>query len=259
MHPDLEKLIVLQGLDVEGKRLRDEMAALPKHVAALETKAKATLGQRAVVVDLIAKEEVLRRRQELDVKDLQAKIAKVRKQLDQATTTVQVTAFEHEIGFAQAEVSRLEDTELESMERSEGLEAQKALADEAMASDEKVLERERTRAAETIATDKAALAEVEQKRAALRPEIGENALSMYDRIAKSKGTAVAEALNQKCMACQMMLRPQKWNDLRDRGNDETMMTCESCGRLLYYDPARDAPQRKTVQVESIAASIIRSL
>ena len=33
MHPDLEKLIVLQGLDVEAKRLRDEMAALPKHVA----------------------------------------------------------------------------------------------------------------------------------------------------------------------------------------------------------------------------------
>ena len=259
MHPDLERLIVLQGLDVEGKRLRDEMAALPKHVAGLETKAKATLGQRAVVVGLIAKEEALRRRQELDVKDLQAKIAKVRKQLDQATTTVQVTAFEHEIGFAQAEVSRLEDAELESMERNEGLEAQRALADEAVASDEMVLERERARAAEAIAKDKAALAEVVQKRAALRPEIGENALSMYDRIAKAKGTAVAEALNQKCMACQMMLRPQKWNDLRDRGNDETMMTCESCGRLLYYDPARDSPQRKTVPVESIAASIIRSL
>ena len=259
MHPDLEKLVVLQGLDVEANRLRDEMAALPKHVAGLEYKAKATVGQRAVVVDLIAKEEVLRRRQELDVKDYQAKIAKVRKQLDQATTTVQVTAFEHEIAFGQAEVSRLEDAELESMERSEGLEAQKALADEAVASDEKVLERERARAADTIAVDKAALAEVEQKRAAVRPEIGEDALSIYDRISKAKGTAVAEALNQKCMACQMMLRPQKWNDLRDRGNDETMMTCESCGRLLYYDPARDAPQRKTVPVESIAASIIRSL
>jgi hypothetical protein len=29
--------------------------------------------------------------------------------------------------------------------------------------------------------------------------------------------------------------------------------------LLYYDPARDAPQRKTVQAETIAASIVRSL
>jgi predicted nucleic acid-binding Zn-ribbon protein len=259
MHPDLEKLIVLQSHDVEAKRLRDEMVALPKRVAELEAKTKATHGQRAVVVALIAKEETLRRRQELDVKDHQAKIAKVRKQLDQATTTVQVTAFEHEIGFAQGEVNRLEDAELESMERSEALAAQKAIADEAVASDEKILERERARATETVALDKTALAAVEQQRGAARAEISEDALSTYDRIAKGKGTAVSEAINQKCTVCQMMIRPQKWNDLRDRSNDETMTTCESCGRLLYYDPARDAPQRKTVPVESIAASIIRSL
>ncbi len=259
MHPDLEKLIVLQGHDVEVKRLRDEMTALPKHVAALQTKAKAVEGQRAVVVDLIAKEEALRRRQESDVKDQKAKIERTRKHMDLATTTVQVTAFEHEIAFAQAEIGRLEDAEIESMERSESLDAQKALADDAVTVAAATLERERLRAEETIAQDKTALAAVEEKRKAVRAEIGEAALSTYDRIAKAKGTAVTEALNQKCMTCQMMVRPQRWNDLRDRGNDDAMMTCESCGRLLYYDPARDAPQRKTVPVESIAASIIRSL
>ena len=259
MHPDLEKLIVLQAHDVEARRLRDEMVALPKHVAALETKAKATEGQRVVIVDLIAKEETLRRRQESDVKDFQTKIARLRKNMDMATTTVQVTAFEHEIAFAQGEITRLEDSEIESMERSEAFESQKKLADEAVADATATLERERTRAAETVAQDKTLLADVEEKRKAVRAEIGETALSNYDRIAKAKGTAVAEALNQKCMACQMMVRPQRWNDLRDRGNDETMMTCESCGRMLYYDPAHDSPQRKTVPVESIAASIIRSL
>jgi uncharacterized protein len=259
MHPDLEKLIVLQTHDVEAKRLRDEMVALPKHVAALETKAKATQGQRAVVVDLIAKEESLRRRQESDVKDQKAKIDRTRKHMDLATTTVQVTAFEHEIAFAQAEIGKIEDAEIESMERSEGLELQKKLADEAVADTTATLERERVRAAETVAHDKTLLAAVEAKRALVRAEIGEAALSTYDRITKGKGTAVAEALNQKCMACQMMVRPQRWNDLRDRNNEEMMMTCESCGRLLYYDPARDSPQRKTVPVESIAASIIRSL
>ena len=259
MHPDLEKLIVLQGHDVEAKRLRDEMVALPKQVAALETKAKAVAGQRSVVIDLIAKEEALRRRQESDVKDHQAKIARIRKQLDLATTTVQVTAFEHEIAFAQSEISRLEDAEIESMERSEELDAQKKLADDAVTDATATLEREKIRAGETVAQDKTLLAAVEEKRKAERAEIGESALSTYDRIVKAKGTAVAEALNQKCMACQMMVRPQRWNDLRDRSLEETMMTCESCGRLLYYDPARDSPQRKTVPVESIAASIIRSL
>lgn len=259
MHPDLGKLMVLQTHDIEAKRLRDEMVALPKMVAGLETKLKAVQGQRAVVVDLIAKEELLRRRQELDVKDHQAKVARVRKQMDLATTTVQVTAFEHEIAFAQGEINKLEDAELESMERTEALDAQKKLADEAVEAAGVVREREGIRAAETIAQDQAALLEVEKLRLAERKEIGEDALSTYDRIAKGKGTAVSEALNQKCSACQMMLRPQRWNDLRDRDHDNEMMSCESCGRLLYYDPARDAPQRKTVPVESIAASIVRSL
>ena len=251
--------MVLQGHDVEAKRLREEMATLPKHVAALEASTKAVEGQRTVIVDLIAKEDALRRRQESDIKDQRAKVERTRKHMDLATTTVQVTAFEHEIAFAQAEIGRLEDAEIESMERSEGLDAQKQLADGAVADAAATLERERQRAADTVAQDKTALAAVEERRNAVRAEIGEAALSTYDRIAKAKGTAVAEALNQKCMACQMMVRPQRWNDLRDRGNDEIMMTCESCGRLLYYDPARDAPQRKTVPVESIAASIIRSL
>jgi len=57
----------------------------------------------------------------------------------------------------------------------------------------------------------------------------------------------------------MMVRPQRWNDLRDRSNDELMLTCESCGRLLYWDPARDAPQKKPSRNESIAASIVRAL
>jgi hypothetical protein len=37
------------------------------------------------------------------------------------------------------------------------------------------------------------------------------------------------------------------------------MSCENCGRMLFYDPARDSPNRKIVEVESIAASIVRSL
>lgn len=259
MHPDLERLLLLQTKDIEAKRLRDEMAALPKLVAALETKLAAVTGQRVVILDLLTKEEALRRRQESDIQDRHAKIARVRKQLDLATTTVQVTAFEHEIAFARAEITRLEDAELESMERSEAHDAQRTQADAAVTAAEQTLARERTRAAETVAADRALLAKVEAERLALRPSIGEAPLANYDRIMRGKGTAIAEAVNQRCQACQMMLRPQRWNDLRDRANTDEMMSCETCGRLLFYDPARDAPQRKTVPVESIAASIIRSL
>lgn len=257
MHPDLEKLMALQGMDLEARRLRDEMVALPKLVAQLEARAKATVGQRAVVLELIAREETLRRRQESDVKDLQAKIARARKHMDLATTTVQVTAYEHEIAFAQAEIGKLEDAELESMERTEALEAQKRVADVEVDAAARKATAERERSVTVLASDKQALTEVDAKRTAHRKTIGEDALSVYDRIARAKGTGIAEAVGQKCSACQMMVRPQRWNDLRDRDNTERM-TCESCGRLLYYDPARDSPQRKVVEFESIAAQIVRN-
>ena len=263
MHPDLEKLILLQAQDIEAKRLRDEIAALPKLVSNLDMKAAAAVGQRAVILDLIAKEETLRRRQESDIKDLQQKIARTRTKIDAATTTHMVTALEHELSFAQSEISRIEDAELESLERTEALESQRTLANQAVADSAATLDRERQRAAETIARDKLSLAAVDQVRTTMRAAIAEDALSTYDRIARGKGTAVSEALNQKCTACQMMVRPQRWNDLRDNAagstSSQTMMTCENCGRLLYYDPARDSPSRKIVEVESIAASIVRAL
>jgi predicted nucleic acid-binding Zn-ribbon protein len=183
------------------------------------------------------------------------------------TTTHQLEALEHEAAFVRSEITRLEDQELESMERGEALDAQLVLANAAVDDLAATLDHERARASETIARDRAELAELESKRLALRTQIaqtdtGETSLAMYDRIAHSKGTAIAEALNQRCSACQMMLRPQRWNDLRDNSaNSEsahTIMTCENCGHMLYYDPARDAPTRKTVQSESIAAQIVRS-
>jgi len=268
MHPDLAKLVILQAHDVEAKRLRDQMATLAKQVAALDTKAKATVGQRAVVVDLIAKEEALRRKEESEIADLKQKLERTKKKLDMTTTTHQLEALEHEAAFARSEISRIEDAELESMERGEALDTQKALADAAVTEATATLERERTRATDTSAADHAALLDIESKRAALRAEIiltptGEASLANYDRIARGKGTAVSEALNQKCTACQMMVRPQRWNDLRDNSADseasQTIMNCENCGRMLYYDPARDSPDRKIVPVESIAAQIVRSL
>lgn len=259
MHPDLEKMIALQALDLEARRLANEIEELPKRVARLGQDHEKARKQLASVVADLAREESLRRQQELDIKGHQQKAARLRQQMNVVTTTAQASALEHEIGFAEGEISRLEDAELESMERTEQLESAKGTEEETVANLARSYAAESTRSAETLERDRALLADVNAKRAALRPTIGEDALSVYDRVARTRGTALAEGIDHKCSACQMMVRPQRWNDLRDRSNDETMLTCESCGRVLYWDPARDAPQKKPTQNESIAASIVRAL
>ncbi len=268
MHPDLQKLIPLQALDVEGRRLHAERDAIPKHLALTEAQAREASTRQATIAADLVKEETLRRRLESDVADLRVKIARTQKKIDAATTTVQVTALEHEAAFARAEIARLEDTELESMERSEALDTRSTAAADLVTATQLALNTERVRAGETLRRNRTALAEVDASRAQLRAEIlqsatGEASLAVYDRIAKSRGTAIAEVSLGKCGACGMMVRPQLWQDLRDNSpnspSHDTLSTCENCGRLLFYDPARDAPQRKPVQGESIAASIVRSL
>ncbi len=60
------------------------------------------------------------------------------------------------------------------------------------------------------------------------------AYAAYQRIRKKwHGTVVAEAIDGRCSACQIVLRPQFFQDLK---HSEELMFCESCGRILTYNP-----------------------
>jgi hypothetical protein len=243
MNANLEQLIILQAQDLELRRLRAELADAPLRVAAAQTaRAKAEVALADATRSLV-KEETLRRSQELEVKDRNGKIARLRKQMETATSAAQITALEHEIVFSEQTISKLEDEELLSLERTDQLEAAKSAAAAALETTTATLAAERARAADLTAHHTAALASVEAERAATRALIAESPLSIYDRIAKAKGTGLSEAIDHKCAACQMMVRPQRWNDLTGRDHDATIFTCETCGRMLFYDPRRDAPVR----------------
>lgn len=271
MHPDLVQLVDLQAIDDDLGREHDRISVLGRSLAEAESGARSADARLNQLREAIAKEEALRRREESDIADLRQKLDRARKKIDLATTTAQVTALEHEVSFLTSEISRIEDAELESMERSESLDAQHATAAATAGHAAAARDHERMRSTQETAAARATIANLELRRAALRARIagmsetGEASLAAYDRIARGKGgKAVVQALDHKCTACQMMVRPQRWNDLIDNSAEspasQSLMTCENCGRLLYYDPARDAPQRKPAQsapsadhAESIAA------
>jgi predicted nucleic acid-binding Zn-ribbon protein len=129
-------------------------------------------------------------------------------------------------------------------------EADKAATTTLLATTTAALEAQRAQSAAVTARNTAAIAALETERAALRTTIaatdeGDRALSNYDRIAKGKGTGISEAVDHKCAACQMMVRPQRWNDLTNRDPHgefaNTIFNCETCGRMLFWDPRRDTP------------------
>ena len=241
MNPMLEQLVMLQAIDLDLARLEKLRTELPRRVARAE--AQVTEAQRAREQALagMKKEDLLRREQQRQIDEHAARISRLRRQLDAATSTAQVTALEHELQFAESAVRGLEDEELASMERSEVLEAAERKAAAECVSAEAGLQTERTRTEESRREVERELAERAAERTAVRAGIEEAALSHYDRVAKSRGTGVAEGVDHKCAACQMMVRPQRWNDLTSGDAGAALLHCETCGRVLFHDPRRDRP------------------
>jgi predicted nucleic acid-binding Zn-ribbon protein len=240
MDQTLEKLIRLQQLDGEIRQLRASLEATPRRIRGIESELATHAGAIRTLEQRQGEEEAKRRRDESDLKDQQAKIVKSRQQLNSVQNQVQATALEHQITFAEHEVSRLEDDELESMERSDIIDRDLLAARQQHSSHAAYLETEKAAADRSTMLEKADLTRWQDERAALRPEIDEDRLTEYDRIAAARGTALARAREQRCTGCQMGLRPQLWNQLRDGQS----LKCESCGRILYVDNRRE-PQIET--------------
>ncbi len=249
MDPLIENLIRLQQLDEEIQQLTRSIAALPVHLQTLQTKLAGHQGAVAALEGKLREEEALRRRLESDLKDQQGKIVKYRKQTDSVKNNEQFHALQHEIGFAEAEIRRIEDTELESMMRAEALDAELVRARQELANHAKYLETEKEAAQRATELQTASLKKWREERAAVRPTIDEATLAHYDRVASARGTGLARASRQQCMGCQMGVRPQVWNQLRDGA----LMTCETCGRLLYFNPKLD-PQLEVGGTRSSAQS-----
>ena len=244
MNPDLEKLLELQGVEREIARLSAEVTALPKRVAAIEAQLAGTKSQVEKAKASISANLSDRKKQEAKIQDEQGKISKYREQSLAVKTNDQYKALLHEIQFSEQEIRTCEDRILEGMVANEDLEKKLKAAEAELKAETADIEREKTEARAVTAKDEAELAEWNAKRENLRKGITPQHLAYYDRVAGVRKTGLAEARDHKCSACQVMLRPQTYNEVK---TNQQIIACDSCQRLLYYDATHDAPAEQPTE------------
>ena len=246
MQEHIENLVKLQAVELERTRLTQAVRALPAEIAQAQTALNAAERLAAEASDALSREETLRTRLDREIASHRQKVARFRVQLDTVTTPAQAEAIDHEVRFAEAEIERLENDEFASLERTESQEAALAAARIQVESLAAALDKTRARAALRQAEFNRELAALTLDREALRPLIDSKWLIRFDRLSGSRGTGLARAENQQCVGCRMGVRPQPWNHLREG----ELLTCDSCGRLLYWDPSMAPASESTPSPKS---------
>jgi len=245
MLTDLKNLMELQVADREIKRLKDEVAALPRRVAAIEDKLAATKAELERAKAAVKGDEAAKKKFETAIQDLQGKISKYRDQSLDVKTNEQYKALMHEIEFSQQEIRANEDRILDLMVNAEVREKQVKAAEAELKAESAEIEKEKAVAREKTAEDEKLLTEWNEKRSGLIAGVDPDLLRHYERVAKFRGSGLSEVKNQKCGACQVMLRPQTYNEVRV---GDKVVICESCQRVLFFDPATELPAEKTQAV-----------
>jgi len=233
---ELQKLIALQNLDTTIRKLEKDQQATPERRAEIERE----FDQRAFEIRALEtrRDEAkhTRARLENEVTEQKGRAERAERNLMSSKKQDEYTAAIREADAARKQISALETQILEQLEQLEQSEA--ALNERA----DEIASLNSDREARLKAFDDETgsigerLAVARKEREELFANLPKQMSGLYARI-KARirdGVAVAEARNRSCSACFMSLRPQVMSEIR-RG--EEIITCDNCGRILFYVPA----------------------
>ncbi len=234
MHSQMGLLRELQSLDLYIDRLHQEVAELDRGErlrAKIERSRQRLEDVKARYQEIHA--EAIDQELRLQAFDERLRRAEADLYSGRITNPRELQLLQREI--EQAKQSR-EEMEVEMLRIWERMETMKNDIDEAER-DLEYAERVYQAKVEEFHQRKAALeAEIEfhlKERAKLTEQIDPNVLARYEQLRQRLGgTAVAVVEQKACSVCHTLLTPYILKRLQ---NEDALITCESCGRLLY-DP-----------------------
>jgi hypothetical protein len=234
-----ESLLAVQGHDTRVDQLARRLDTLPvRSQLATAAEQVAAVDRQLASVDE-RRGELTRSQQRLEdeIASLTERANQAEKQLYSGAVSNprELQALQDDVASIRRRIAQIEDDELEIMELSEPVDAQRA----ELAAERERLEAETERltgelaAAESeIATELAAVrSERDQAAADVPPELW----AEYDTLrSQLGGVAVARLVGTTCQGCHLQLSAVEVDRIRKLGVDE-LVHCEECGRLLVRD------------------------
>ncbi|HKX70920.1 MAG TPA: C4-type zinc ribbon domain-containing protein [Acidimicrobiales bacterium] len=234
-----ESLLVVQEHDTRADQLAHRIETLPARaeLAKLED-AGAALDRQLTDVQR-RRDELARSQQRLEdeIASLTERANQAEKQLYSGAVSNprELQALQDDVASIRRRIGQLEDDELEIMELTEPVDAERS--ELAGQRDQLDADAQRLRAelAESESELAAELGEVRAERAAAAKSVPDELWTEYDELrSRLGGVAIARLAGTTCQGCHLALSAVEVDRIRKVSLDEAVH-CEECGRLLVRD------------------------
>ena len=234
-----ESLLAVQALDTRADQLTHRFESLPERGRLAEIAEQADGIDRQLATVDQRRGELSRSQQRLEdeVASLTERANQAEKQLYSGSVSNprELQALQDDIASIKRRIGQIEDDELEIMELSEPVDAQRA----ELAAERARLDAEIERLTGELAGAESAIAagraEVQRDRAAAPEDVPGELWPEYDKLrSQLGGVAIARLGGATCQGCHLALPAVEVDRIRKLSPDEPVH-CEECGRLLVRD------------------------
>ncbi len=233
----IQKLIILQDRDRKILTMQHELAHIgPDRQALLNKQAGANAGLEAVKLR-VKQLESDRKKLELEVDSRKQLIERYSLQQFQTKKNEEYRALAHEIEGCKAAIMKLDDQQIEIMEKIELEQKEAARAAAASTELKRTVDARIADLDGSEAVLKRDLAELQSNREELASAVEETTRGKYERLFRQKGHNVVVGIQHGvCGGCHMQLSRSIVVGCQA---EQELVTCPNCARILYYTSDMD--------------------
>ena len=237
-----EKLLKLFRVEQQVRGLRTRLDAAERYLTEQDKQLAAIAARLSSLTTQCRQLEAVAANDESEGEMIEARIAKLREQMNSAKTNKEYSAFLSEINTLKSSKSAVDERAIGSLQKLDELRKQIAEIEA------KRVERDKVRAVAKAERDQRhaeirdRLDELQRERDAAAKEVPASALALFEnRCLRSDSIedvmAALEVHDRRrmemlCGCCQVLLPMEKVNSLLGRGD---LATCTSCGCILYIE------------------------
>lgn len=232
MHQQLERLVSLQGIDMEIQGLSEAIEAIPEALVVARQgydQVKREVEGLQEKLSRLAKE---RRAGEREVEQGREQLKKTKVKLHGIKSNKEYAAVLVEIDVLEKRIDQLEEQILECMEATEGQTVELASKERLLQDEERRYEMESNKCEEELVQLRGLLEAKRMARQQITEGVEVEWLQVYSRIlANRKGLAVVPVVGSACQGCYMSIPPQTVQEIK---TNSCIITCSHCSRILYW-------------------------